>query len=79
MDETVMVALITGGFAVLTTYLTVRSGNIKIMAELEKHQAVQDEKIENLTAEVRKHNDFAVRVPVLEERVRQIEQKSKGA
>lgn len=79
MDETVMVALITGGFAVLTTYMTVRSGNIKIMAELEKHQAVQDEKIENLTAEVRKHNDFAVRVPVLEERVRQIEQKSKGA
>ena len=79
MNDTVIVALITGGFAVLTTYLTVRSGNIKIMAELEKHQAVQDQKIETLTIEVRKHNDFAVRVPVLEERVRQMEQKSKGA
>lgn len=75
MDNAIWVAIITGGFAVLTTYLTVRSGNIKIMAELEKHQAVQDEKIENLTQEVRKHNDFAVRVPVLEERVRQLEHK----
>lgn len=72
MNDAIWVAFITGGFAVLTTYLTVRSGNIKIMAELEKHQAVQDEKISNLTEEVRKHNDFAVRVPVLEEKVRQL-------
>lgn len=76
MTDVVMSAAITGGFAVLTTYLTVKSGNQKIMSELEKHQAVQDEKISQLTEEVRKHNDFAVRVPVLEERVRQL---SKGA
>ena len=72
MTDAVMSAAITGGFAVLTTYLTVNAGNKKIMAELEKHQAVQDEKIENLTQEVRKHNEFAVRVPVLEERIRQV-------
>lgn len=75
MSEAIQVAMVTGGFAVITTYLTVKSGNQKIMAELEKHQAVQDEKIETLTAEVRKHNDFAIRVPVLEERVRQLSQK----
>lgn len=76
MTDAVMSAAITGGFAVITTYLTVKSGNQKIMAELEKHQAVQDEKIENLTKEVRKHNEFAVRVPVLEERIRQVSEKA---
>lgn len=75
MDSTIWVAFITGGFALLGTVMTVRSGNIKIMAELEKHQAVQDQKIETLTEEVRKHNDFAVRVPVIEERLRNLEHK----
>ena len=76
MTEAIVVAIITGLFALLGTYLTVRSGNQAIMNEMKIHQAVQDEKIENLTAEVRKHNDFAVRVPVLEEQVRQLQ---KGA
>lgn len=73
MSETVLTALITGGLALIGTFLTVRAGNQKIMAELEKHQAVQDEKIENLTREVRKHNEFATRVPVLETKVEMIE------
>ena len=72
MSDAIYVALITGGFALLGTYLTVKQGNKTIMAELKLHQAVQDEKISQLTEEVRKHNDFAVRVPVLEERVRQL-------
>ena len=37
-------------------------------AKLEKAQAVTDTKLENLANEVRKHNDFAQRVPVLEEK-----------
>lgn len=73
MTEAIIVAVITGAFALLGTYLTVRSGNVAIMAEMKTHQAVQDEKIDNLTKEVRKHNDFAVRVPVLEEQVRQLQ------
>ena len=76
MTEAIIVAVITGLFALLGTYLTVRSGNQAIMNEMKIHQAVQDEKIVNLTNEVRKHNDFAVRVPVLEEQVRQLQ---KGA
>ena len=36
-------------------------------------QAVVNNKIENLTHEVRKHNDFAERVPILEEKVRNLE------
>ena len=76
MTESIIVAVVTGLFALLGTYLTVRSGNQAIMNEMKIHQAVQDEKIVNLTNEVRKHNDFASRVPILEEQVRQLQ---KGA
>ena len=42
----------------------------KLDAKLEKHQAVTDVKIEELTREVRKHNNFAERVPVIEEQIK---------
>lgn len=38
-------------------------------AKLEKAQAVTDTKLESLTAEVRKHNNFAEKIPVLEEKI----------
>ena len=49
MSEAIVVAVITGLFALLGTVLTVRAGNQAIMNEMKVHQAVQDEKIENLT------------------------------
>ena len=39
-------------------------------AKLEKSQAVTDTKLENLTIEVRKHNAFAERIPVIEEKIK---------
>lgn len=77
MSETVLVALITGGLALFGTFLTVRNGNEKIMAELEKHNAVQDEKIENLTREVRKHNGHNERIVALETKVDLLEKQNK--
>ena len=44
----------------------------KLDAKLEKFQAVTDTKIEELTREVRKHNGFAERMPVLEEKIKVI-------
>lgn len=41
----------------------------KIEAKMEKHQAVTDTKIDELTREVREHNSFARRVPVLEKQM----------
>lgn len=79
MTESIIVALITGAVTAICTWMTVRSGNDKLLmemkAEMQTQQAVQDTKIEELTREVRKHNEFAVRVPVLEERIRQVENK----
>lgn len=73
IDSSIVVAIITGGLSLIGVYITVRSGNQKVMAELDKHQAVQDEKIAELTREVRKHNSFAEKIPVLETRIETIE------
>ena len=53
--------------------------DVKLDAKLEKHIAVVDTKIEELTREVREHNNFAKRMPVLEEKVAQLERDKKGA
>ena len=42
----------------------------RLEAKLDKAQAVTDTKIEELTREVRAHNNFAQRVPVLEEQIK---------
>lgn len=41
-----------------------------IEAKLDRHQAVTDTKIEELTREVREHNAFAQRIPILEEKAK---------
>ena len=58
MNE-IIVALITGGITLLGVLIS--NG---------KAQAVTDTKIEELTREVREHNHFAQRVPVLEEQMK---------
>lgn len=55
MTEAVIVALITGGLTLLG-----------VLISNSKAQAVTDTKLEELTREVREHNNFARRVPVLE-------------
>lgn len=41
----------------------------RMKAELEKAQAITDTKITELTREVREHNNFAQRIPVIEEKI----------
>lgn len=43
---------------------------VNIKAELKQAQAVTDTKIDELTREVREHNNFAKRVPVIEEQIK---------
>jgi FtsZ-interacting cell division protein ZipA len=68
--ESIIVAIITGGLALVGVIITTLSGNRKMQSQLEKAQAVTDTKIDELTREVREHNNFARRVPVLEEQMR---------
>jgi hypothetical protein len=98
MSDAVIVAIITGVFAVLGQLLIQRSTvrdlynkldkqseltDQKLDSKLETYQAVTNTKIEELTREVRKHNNFAERIPVMEaeekrlnERIKVLENKS---
>ena len=62
----IIVAFITGGLSLLGVIITNVSSNRKIEHQLEVHQAVTETKLESLTEEVRKHNNFASRIPVIE-------------
>ena len=68
----IVVALITGGLALVGVIVSNVSANRRVSAQLEKAQAVTDTKIDTLTREVRKHNGFAERMPVVEEQIRVI-------
>ena len=70
MSEAVIVALITGTCGILAQWLIGSRNRSDQRAQLEKHQAVTDTKLEELTREVRRHNNFAERVPVLEEQIK---------
>ena len=68
--ESIIVALITGGLSLIGVIITSRSSGKKVQQQLEIAQAVTDTKIEELTREVRNHNGFADRVPILEEKMK---------
>jgi hypothetical protein len=72
MSEAIIVALITGGLSlagVVVTCIVTAKKNEKSQAVA---QAVTDTKIEELTREVRAHNGFAQRMPVVEEQIKVI-------
>ena len=74
----IVVALITGCLSLVGTIITVLATSSKTRTDMKVAQAVTDTKIDELTREVRYHNDFAKRVPVLEEKVRQLEERKIG-
>ena len=69
MTEAVIVALITGGLSVLGVIISNIGSNRKIEDALSTSQAVTDCKTEQLTREVREHNNFARRMPVVEQQI----------
>lgn len=68
MSESLLVAIIP---AVITGAITL----LGVILTNGKHDAVIDTKLEELTREVRKHNNFAERVPVIENKLNNIEEK----
>lgn len=66
MNEAVVVALITGGMSLLGVVITCLATARKSEKNQAIAQAVTDTKIQELTREVRSHNHFAQRLPVVE-------------
>ena len=71
MNE-IIVALITGGLSLVGVVISNISTRNKIQQDMIVHQAVTDTKIEELTREVREHNNFAKRMPVVENDIEHI-------
>ena len=72
MSEAIIVAIITGGLTLVGTIITVLVASNKTDENLKISQAITDTKIEELTREVREHNNFAKRMPVVEEQIKVI-------
>lgn len=77
--EAIIVAVITGIFTLIGVIITSKANANKISKDIEVklavHQAVTDEKISELTREVREHNNFAKRMPVVENDIANIKDK----
>lgn len=84
MNESIIVALIAAAAAIIGNLIISRKStqemahkleiNQREMAhKLETQQAVTDTKIEELTREVRAHNNFAQRIPVVENQIKTLQ------
>lgn len=72
MSPEIAVAVVSGVASIIAVIITTRSGNKDIAHKLETNQAVTDTKLQALTDEVRSHNEFAKRMPVVEEQIKVI-------
>ena len=74
MSEVILVAIITGVFGLAGAIISAKAVSNKVQQQLIKNQAITDIKIEELTREVREHNNFAKRMPVVENEILHIEE-----
>lgn len=72
MTDAIAVALITGGLSLVGVVITCLATAKKSETTIKVSQAVTDTKIQELTREVRLHNHFAQRMPVVEEQIKVI-------
>ena len=68
--QDILAAVITGGLALVGVILSNAAAYRRTEPSLRTAQAVTDTKLEELTREVREHNHFARRMPVVEEQIR---------
>lgn len=65
-------SVLVGVLALLGVIITNNRANREVQSRLDKAQAVTDTKLEDLAREVRLHNNFARRTPVIEEQIKVI-------
>ena len=76
MPDAVIVALITGIISLIGAVINAKATRDALSHQMETQQAVMETKVEELTREVRQHNDFAHRIPVIEARLEMLEKKA---
>ena len=79
MSDAIIVALISASVTLIGVIINNRSTQQKMMLEIDKKLAVLDTtfriQIDDLSAEVKEHNNYARRLPVAEEQIRQLAQR----
>ena len=75
MSEAVLAAVITGALSLAGVVITCLATAKKTEKAAAVAQAVTDTKLEELTREVREHNNFAVRMPGLEQEVKDLKRR----
>lgn len=73
MDPTIVVEIIAGIFTLAGTIITVIVTASKTRQQIEINQAIMEERVTSLKEEVAKHNNFASRMPVIEEKIKVLE------
>ena len=63
-------AVIAGLLSLVGVMITNSRANIRVQNDIRTAQAVTNERISELTREVRMHNDFARRIPIIEEQIK---------
>lgn len=72
MADTIIVAIITGGLSLVGVVISSIASTRRMDSNLKTSQAVTETKLDELTREVREHNNFARRMPVVEEQIKVI-------
>ena len=63
-------AIVVGVLSLIGVMITNNKSNAKMQNDIKTAQAITDERISELTREVRLHNNFAQRIPVIEEQIK---------
>lgn len=72
METSIIISVISGVVALVTVIINVKASNEKLTAKLEQSLAVMETKLDNVITEVREHNNFARRMPVVEEQMKSV-------
>lgn len=72
MNSAIIAAIITGCISLAGTIITILAASKKTDESIRINQAIMQTKVDELTREVRAHNGFAQRMPVVEEQIKAI-------
>ncbi len=74
MDSNILATIISSGFILIGTIITVLVSNSKIKSVLEIKQKSQQYQIEEMKVSIKEHNDYAKSIPVIENEIKNIKE-----
>ena len=79
MSESIIVAIISLCGTLIGVFISAQATQDKMSQQLEMNQAVTNNEIKHLAEEVKKHNEFAQRIPTIEGDIKLLDDRIKSA